>query len=211
MIHIENLSVGFDDTAIIKGFDASIEKGKHVVFTGGSGVGKTTLLNVLLGFLPCQEGRVIINNMPVNKENIDAIREETAYIPQEIQPPYNLMRDVFFEPFTFKRNRKFRPDEKEVERIMNNLALPEKILDKEINEISGGQKQRILLASAFLLKKPVILLDEPTTGLDENNIERVAEWLNAQQNITILSTSHHRKWIAHADKSYNLEDYGTNT
>ncbi len=210
MIHIDNLTIGFDDIAIIENFNASIKKGEHVVFTGGSGIGKTTLLNTLLGFVPFEKGNISMLGMPLNKENIHAIRKELAYIPQEVTPPYEIIRDIFFEPFTFKRNRTIRPTESETQDLLHQLGLPNTILGKTINEVSGGQKQRIMLASAFLLKKTILILDEPTTGLDENNIERVTEWLKQQKGLTILSTSHHRKWIAHADKSYNLEDYGKN-
>jgi ABC-type multidrug transport system ATPase subunit len=210
MVRIEKLQVSFNGTPILSDLDAMIEKGEHAVFTGKSGIGKTTLFNVLLGFVPYQHGSVYVMGMPVTKENIQEIRKNVAYIPQEISLPYEKTRDVFFEPFTFKQNRKNRPNPEELTHLFQTIGLPTDILDRNIDELSGGQKQRILLASAFLQYKPLILLDEPTSGLDEENIEHIAEWLNHQRDITILSTSHHRKWIHYADKSINLQDYGTN-
>ena len=210
MIRIRNLSLGYEGKIILQNLNAEVLKGEKVVFTGESGTGKTTLINALLGFVPFFHGEAEVAGYNVNKKNIQDIRSNIAYIPQELNTPYDKVETILYEPFTFKQNKDKTPEKNIVFELLEQLALPPSILDKDISEISGGQKQRIFLASAFLLNKPIIILDEPTTGLDENNISRVSEWLASQKNLTLLATSHNKAWIAHSDKQINLENYGPN-
>ena len=210
MVTIENLTVQFNNIPVINNFNAEITQGEKVVFTGESGTGKTTLINAILGFIHPQKGTIKVLGKEMNKDNIRFIRNNISFLPQEMNPPFEKVRSTLFEPFSFRQNKEKMPAMEEVKRMLHSLGLPEDILSKEINEISGGQKQRIFLATAFLLQKPIIILDEPTTGLDDNNIEKITDWMARQKNTTILATSHNKKWIECSDRKYNLEDYGTN-
>lgn len=208
MIKINKLSVGYEDIMIIDNFSAEIQQGENVVFTGESGAGKTTLLNSLMGFVPFQQGSIEIEGVPFKKENIQLIRSKMAYLPQELNIPDEKAESLIFEPFTFKLNKKYTPDRDQVEKMLSQFGLQPNILNKDTNALSGGQKQRILLASVFLLQKPLVILDEPTTGLDEKNIKKIVDWITKQKHVTILATSHNQTWIEHSEKQYNIENHG---
>ncbi|MFO8236293.1 MAG: ABC transporter ATP-binding protein [Bacteroidales bacterium] len=208
MIKINNLKVGYGDTTVLKDFSVNISKGENVVFTGESGAGKTTLLNSLMGFVPFQQGSIEIDGQQLSKDTIQLIRRKMAYLPQELNMPYEKVESVIFEPFTFKQNKKFTPERDKVKETLSQLGLQQNVLQKDTDSLSGGQKQRILLASVFLLQKPLVILDEPTTGLDERNIRKIVDWITKQKHVTILATSHNQTWIEHSDKQYNIENHG---
>ena len=115
-----------------------------------------------------------------------------------------------FEPFTFKQNKEIRPSPEKIFEIFTHLNLPKSSYEKDFSELSGGQKQRILLASAYLLKKDIILLDEPTKGLDENTIAKVIDLFFKETGKTIIAASHHPAWIKSSDKNINIENYAPN-
>lgn len=208
MIRIKNLVVGYGDTTVLNNFNAEIRRGEKVVFTGESGAGKTTLLNALMGFVTFKQGSIEIDGYMVAKDNIQLIRSKMAFLPQELNMPYENVESVIFEPFTFRQNKKSTPKKETVRQLLSHFGLPNSILQKDTSALSGGQKQRVLLASVFLLQKPLLILDEPTTGLDEKNIKKIVDWMSKQKDLTIVATSHNKTWIEHSDKIFNIENHG---
>jgi ABC-type multidrug transport system ATPase subunit len=210
MIRVDDLTLTFDDQPLYKGFSLQVEKGEKVTLAGESGTGKTTFIHMLLGFIPPQQGRVSIMGRPLNAANIGYIRANTAYVPQELHLPMGTAGDFFYMPFTFRENRDKKPDSQKTHKILNDLGLQKSILKKNLDEISGGQKQRLAIASALLLDKTLLILDEPTSSLDGKSIQKAADLIFPQKELTVLSTSHNKWWIEQSDKTYNLDHHGTN-
>lgn len=206
----ENLNISYDNIPIIKNLNTYIAPGEKAVITGDSGTGKTTFLNALLGFVPCSSGEISIMDKELNQDTVQEIRSKTAFLPQEISFSIGQAKDIFFEPFTFRQNKENRPSNEKIFEIFSYLNLSQSSYEKDFGELSGGQKQRILLASVFLLKKDLILLDEPTKGLDENTIAKVIDLFFKETDKTIIATSHHPTWIKRSDKNINIEDYAPN-
>ncbi|MFP4621686.1 MAG: ATP-binding cassette domain-containing protein [Bacteroidales bacterium] len=210
MITVKNLTVRFDGKVLYGNFSMKVEKGEKVTLAGESGVGKTTFLHLLLGFLPVYEGEVFVFGKKLSPENIQFIRSNIAYIPQELYLPPNTVEESIYAPFRFKRNKEATPAREKIINTLHELNLKEEILKNSMDEISGGQKQRIAIASALLLRKPLLILDEPTSSLDSNTINKVVKRVLKQNDQTVLSTSHNQSWANHSDKIYNLDFHGAN-
>ena len=195
MIEYKNVTITLDRKELIKNFSLHIKPGEKVVLTGPSGVGKSTLLNVLMGFVPSFKGEIKINKTPLRPETLDKLRMQIAWLPQEPQTEAQTVKDWIYFPFTFKKNIHLTPETKEIINLLERFYLSSEILKTPVQDISGGEKQRILLISLLLLKRPILLLDEPTSALDAKSEEAVADYLLAETDTTILSVSHDEKWM----------------
>jgi len=177
MITISNLYLQFQKELIFKDFSLKVSKGERLSIVGDSGKGKSTLLHLLLGFVPDFKGDVNISTLQLNAKNIKNIRKQIAWLPQEIALNFQTVEQLFMAPFDLEINKKHLPIQKEIATIFRAFDLSEDLLKKKTKEISGGQKQRILLASIFLTKKPIILLDEPTSALDTAVKKKITDYV----------------------------------
>ncbi len=204
MIEVSHLNLKFKNEIIFNDFSLIINKGEKVAFTGESGKGKTTFLNLLAGFIPDYTGKVSIFGQALNADNIVEIRKNIAWLPQDISLSVKTVRELFFEPFEFTLNKHLKPSPENVSQIFSEFDLPEELLDKKTNEISGGQKQRIILASCLLLKKPLLLADEPTSALDEKIKQKITDYILNQKDLTVIAATHDDYWIKSSDKVIEL-------
>ncbi len=204
MINIKNLNVKFKNETVFENFSLTIHKGQKLAITGKSGKGKSTLLNLIAGFIPDFKGQIYVNGIVLNPNNICEIRKLIAWLPQETALNFNLVNDLFLSPFKFNINKKRLPDKKQIAEIFEYFELSEQLLKKKVKEISGGQKQRILLASCILLKKTVLLLDEPTSALDKSIKKKITDYIFSQKDMTIIAATHDDYWYEKSDKVMNL-------
>ncbi len=206
MTEISHLILYFKDETIFNNFSLLIKRGEKIALTGDSGKGKTTLLNLLAGFITDYQGIVSIFGKSLNAENISEIRKSIAWLPQDTSIAVKTVKELFYAPFEFEANKKNKPGKNEIAEIFKEFELSESLLDKKINKISGGQKQRIMLASCFLLKKPLLLIDEPTSALDEKVKKKITDYILNRKNLTVIAATHDDYWIKKSDKIVELGD-----
>ena len=204
MIQIKKLNLRFKNEEIYKDFAFSLKKGEKLAITGESGKGKSTLLNLLMGFIPNFKGEITVNGIVLNPENSSEIRKITAWLPQEIALNFKTVSELFFAPFDFENNKENKPSKEAISTIFKAFELDEDLLLKKTKEISGGQKQRIILASCLLLKKPLLLLDEPTSALDSKVKKKVADYILNQKDLSVIAVTHDAYWIEKSTKTLDL-------
>lgn len=163
-----------------------------VCISGPSGCGKSSLLNAVLGLTPLKEGSIFVGGIQLNKENIDYIRKQIAWIPQELALPTEWVKEMIALPFNLKANRNIPFSEETLFYCFEQLGLEKELYHKRVNEISGGQRQRIMIAVAAMIEKPLMIIDEPTSALDAESIQKVLTFLRQQTNkgCAILAVSH---------------------
>ncbi|NPA46452.1 MAG: ABC transporter ATP-binding protein [Chlorobi bacterium] len=205
MIHVQDLKVDFGSHSLFGGLSFHVKAGEKVAVKGESGSGKSTLLHTLLGFIPQFEGHIEIDGLALNPSNIHEIRRRTSWVPQDLRfTVFPTVREMFYAPFRFKNNRHLMPRPEEMERIFHAFEISEDLLDRQIKEISGGQKQRLILAAAVLLRKPVLLLDEPTSALNVEIKNKITDYLLGLEGITLMAATHDEYFISKADRIINL-------
>lgn len=205
MIQIENLSVSYGNEQVISNFSFAAKKGDKVALSGPSGSGKSSILNLLMGFVYPFSGRVAVNGIDLNEQNIDAIRQQISWLPQELSLKIDTVEELFFYPYTFRANKHLRPSSEDVKRIFDDLLLDTSLLKKSLSEISGGQKQRVALASVLLLKKDILLLDEPTAALDAESRSAIINLIKRLDGVTVIASTHDEGWLAAMDTVINLK------
>jgi len=200
IIAVNNISISFEDNEVIKNLSFQVEKGDKVVITGESGRGKSSILNALLGFIEISAGSISFFDKELSAKNISEIRSSIAWLPQETALHFDTVSEIIYSLFSLKINKPNTPSEAQVNQMLNDLNISPDQLDKEMDEISGGQKQRILLAGALLLKKDVLIIDEPTSDLDEKNKKTITDFILLQKDLTVVAVSHDPYWIEHSSK-----------
>ena len=123
MLQIEDASIAYGDEILFSKFNLQLERGEIASISGSSGCGKTSLLNAILGFTPLKEGRITVNDIVSDKNSIDLIRKQIAWIPQELALPLEWVKDMVQLPFSLKANRATPFSERQLFNCFEELGL----------------------------------------------------------------------------------------
>jgi len=171
MIKVDNLSKFYEDVEAVKSISFELCDGEIVGFLGANGAGKSTTLKVITGYLRPTSGTVYINDMDILHDAYE-IQKQIGYLP-ELNPLYGEMRVYDILEFIAKiRNISGKTFKNALARVVEQCGL-KGVLHKNIAECSKGYKQRIGLACAMIHDPKILILDEPVTGLDPNQIVEI--------------------------------------
>ena len=192
------------EAPVLDDLDFHIRAGETIAFVGSSGAGKTTILNMVIGFLKTNRGKVLIDGQDINGLHLQSYRSHIAVVPQQ---------SILFSG-TIRENITYGKDDISEEKLMEiiraaNLdeliaSLPQG-LDTVITEhgsnLSGGQRQRISIARAFIRDPRILILDEATSALDSVSEQKIQDAIqNLVKNRTTLIVAHRLSTIRNADK-----------
>ncbi len=185
MIEIKELHKKFGKNQVLKGVDLDINQGGIFAILGPNGSGKTTLIKSVLGMVIPQSGTININGKTIKKDW--KYRKEIDYLPQIANFPNNLSVKELIKMI---KDLRANYTQKDLELI--ELFKLEPFLNKKLGNLSGGTKQKVNLVLTFMFDSPLIILDEPTTGLDPIALIRLKGLINSEKEKgkTILITSH---------------------
>ncbi len=193
MIRFQDVHLAFSGKEIFSGFTLDVPENRKLLISGPSGCGKTTLFRILLGFERLSAGRVFCGDLEVTAPNIRAIRNQLFYLSQDIDFRNAPVGVVLEEIFSFYPNRDMKTGSAPPRHLMQLLELEDSILQQNMPELSGGEKQRLGLLVCFMLNRPIWLLDEPTSSLDEGLRQKVLNHVMAAGK-TVIIISHDNIW-----------------
>jgi len=189
MIEVENLSKTYSGFRAVQGISFHVDKGEIVGFLGPNGAGKSTTMKVLAGYLPPTDGKIRIAGYDVVTDSIE-VRKRIGYMPENV-PLYTDMRVTEFLRFRAELKKVARRKIKErVEQVKERTSLKD-VENKIIGTLSKGYRQRVGLADAMVHDPDLLILDEPTIGLDPNQIRAVRDLIkDLGKHHTILLSTH---------------------
>lgn len=191
MISIKNLYKSFGEKNLFADYSLEIQKGEFLVFSGESGCGKTTMLNMIGWIEPFDKGDIIVNGISLTnrKKRLDFFRYEVGFLFQNFALIEN--KNVLENLNIIKKQCR---TEMSVFEALERIGLADKINEK-VYTLSGGEQQRIALARLMLKRSNVILADEPTGSLDKKNAEAVIGILKDlnENGKTIVLVTHDEK------------------
>ncbi|MCP8990930.1 putative ABC transporter ATP-binding protein [Streptococcus parasanguinis] len=198
MIKLVNVTKCFSDGSnvryIFKNCNFEFKKGSTTAIIGRSGLGKTTLVKLILGITSLNEGDILVCGSSIlDMKNLSKVRRRNIGC---VFQNFNLISG-----FTVKENILlpryfFENGENNINEICNTLGLSKEILSKSIDKISGGENQRVALARALINNPEILIADEPTGNLDADNEQNIIELLkriNEELGITIITVTHSDK------------------
>ncbi len=189
MIQVENLTKKFANVRAVDDISFRVEKGKIWGFLGPNGAGKTTTMRILTGYLPANEGRATINGIDVGGDAA-AVRRMVGYLP-EVVPVYSELTVKEFLRFVAElyglERKKIRFA---IDRVVEKTNL-QNVYARLIKNISRGYRQRLGIAQAIIHEPQVLILDEPTVGLDPAQIIEIREMIRSfKESATVILSSH---------------------
>ena len=186
MIRIENISKRFRKLQVLDNNSVNFTSGQVISLIGPNGSGKTTLIKSILGMVRPNSGKIFVDEQLIN--NDPAYREKIGYMPQIGRYPDNMKIRQLFRMLQQIRNI----GEAKLDQTLVQQFELEKIFEKPMRTLSGGTRQKVSAAVAFLFNPPILILDEPTAGLDPLASEILKEKIIAEKkkNKLILITSH---------------------
>jgi len=201
VVNIENLKFSYGNNNMFNDLNLKIEEGEFVGLIGANGSGKTTLLKLILGENKRDGGTIKINGLDIDDaQNYGNI----GYVPQmnkksEIAFPITPEEIVGLNLYSkFKVFNKSKKEDKEkVEKALRSVNLYDK-RKYNFNNMSGGEQQRVMIAKALVNNPNFIIMDEPTSGIDENSkslLFQILVHLNRSHNITILIVTHELEYV----------------
>ena len=189
-VRIENLDLAFDGRPLLDNFCLEVGQGEKVTIIGPSGCGKSSLLRCILGFVAPCAGSISVQGDALTTDSVWEQRRRLAYVPQEPEPGQGTVAEILKRPFLYQANRHLSFDHNHITALFEALALEPALLNKLIVDLSGGEKQRVTLIGALLLKRDILLLDEPVSALDPDAASRVATQLLQRKDLTVLAVCH---------------------
>src|SRR5471030_1221071 len=189
MIDVENFSKNYAGFRAVQNISFNVSKGEIVGFLGPNGAGKSTTMKVLTGYMPPTDGKIRIAGFDVVNDSIE-VRKRIGYMPENV-PLYTDMRVNEFLRFRAELKRVSGRKIKERVEIVKQLCSLKDVENKIIGTLSKGYRQRVGLADAMVHDPELLILDEPTIGLDPNQIRQVRELIkNLGGKRTVLISTH---------------------
>ena len=209
-LEVKNLSFSYDEsTHAVRHVSFAIEKGSYTTIIGHNGSGKSTIAKLLIGLLEKDEGEILIDDLPLNEENLMEIRSRVGIVFQN--PDNQIIGQVVEEDVGFGPENMGIPTEEIWQRVEESLRAVGMYEYRKYspNKLSGGQKQRVSIAGVLAMHPKCIVLDEPTAMLDPSGrkeVIRAVRGLNQVEGVTLILITHYMEEIIHADKVFVMDE-----
>ena len=196
-IELRNVNFDFGSGPVLNNLNLSVKKGEFIAILGQNGSGKTTLIKQLNGLLVPKQGTAVVNGRDTSKESVKSLSQIVGYVFQN--PDHQIIMETVYDDVAFGP-RFAKLDEKEIKKRVDEALAAVKLTGREKSDpltLTKGQRQKVAVAAVLANKPDILVLDEPTTGLDDNELRGMMELiksLNDDGHTIIMVT--HCMWVA---------------
>ena len=190
MITCSNVSFSYEaDRSVLQDLSFTIQDGECVGLIGANGAGKSTVMKLILGLLPCTQGEIRVDDIPVGKDTLKEVRKKLGFVLQNSDNQMfmpTVYEDMIFAPLNYGVSKE--ETEQRVDAVLEKLGLQD-LKHRHNHKISGGEKRMAAIATILAMQPEMILMDEPTAALDPYNRRIVINTIRELPQ-TKLITSH---------------------
>lgn len=204
LLAVDRINYRAGGKQILSDLSLTLQAGEFTLITGPSGCGKSTLLKIISSLISPQSGEISLAGKNILQYPPEEYRQQVSYCAQTPSLFGDTVADNLLFPWTLRRKT---ADKQQLIKELQRFSLPEKILDQPVTELSGGEKQRISLIRHLQFLPQVLLLDEITSALDEQNKRQVNDIIHhfvRENNLAVLWVTHDVDEIRHADNVIRL-------
>lgn len=211
MLEISNLNVYYGESHILRNVDLSVQPGQMVCLIGRNGVGKSTLLKTIIGLLKPRSGQINFDGQLINLKSPDQrAKMGIGYVPQgrEIIPQLTVKENLLLG---LEARRKLTKSQEISEEIFSLFPVLKTMLTRRGGDLSGGQQQQLAIARALMGQPQLLVLDEPTEGIQPSiilEIEAAVRRIVATTGISVLLVEQHLHFVRQADYYYAMQKGG---
>ncbi|WP_083625665.1 urea ABC transporter ATP-binding subunit UrtE [Planktothrix serta] len=212
MLRVSGVNVYYGESHILRDVDLSVTPGQMVCLIGRNGVGKTTLLKTIMGLLKPKTGEIYFQGKPLNKVSTDKrARLGIGYVPQgrEVIPRVTVKENLLLGLEALPLGRKGKPEIPDD--IFELFPVLETMLSRMGGDLSGGQQQQLAIARALMGRPQLLVLDEPTEGIQPSiilEIEAAVRRIIQTTGISVLLVEQHLHFVRQADRYYAMQKGG---
>ena len=211
MLDVNGLNVYYGESHILRNVDMSVARGKMICLIGRNGVGKTTLLKSVMGLLEPRAGEIMLDGKRITKLPTDKrARLGIGYVPQgrEIIPRVSVRENLMLGMEALPKAERNRAN---LEEVYDLFPVLKSMLDRMGGDLSGGQQQQLAIARAIVSKPKLLVLDEPTEGIQPSiilEIEAAVRRIIETTGISVLLVEQHLHFVRQADWYYAMQKGG---
>jgi len=189
-IELKNINLKIKNKIVLNNFSMVVNKSDKIIISGNSGIGKSTIFRILLGFQRFDSGSYIIDDKDFRSYDISNIRKYFSYVDQDVSLRKMKVQDYLNEISNFHNNNINNIID---ENLCDYFSFENELLEKNMIHLSGGERQRLAIIISIMLDKPCFLLDEVTSSLDRNLKKKVVDYFENSKK-TVISISHDSIW-----------------
>lgn len=209
MLEVNDIKVNYGKSKVINGLNINIDEGDKLAILGRNGVGKTTLLKAIMGVLPLENGNIILEGEDISKTMPHSrSKQGIAYVPQgrEIIPDLTVEENLDLGGYAHTANLIEQKN-----KVLDFFPALEIHLKRKGGVLSGGQQQQLAIARALMSNPKILLLDEPTEGIQPNIVAEIAsilERIRKEMNVTLVIVEQNLKFAKKIGKKYIILQKG---
>lgn len=208
VLTLTNIKKSFGKHEVVKGITLNIEKGEAFGLLGPNGAGKSTTISMISGLVPFQEGDILVEGVSIKKDPL-LVKKKIGVVPQDIAlyPTMSAIDNLIFWGKMY--GLKGKEAKLRAHKVLEIVGLTDRAKDK-IETFSGGMKRRINIGAALMHEPELLIMDEPTVGIDPQSRNHILETVKAlnEQGMTIIYTSHYMEEVEFLCKRIAIIDHG---
>ena len=210
MLEIKNGRIDRDGKPLFSQLSFMAKEGEVVCVAGSQGCGKSSLLQAMMGFMPLDEGWLNVDGDLVNIHSAPYFRRRMAFLPQNVNMPYDKVSDMISSLFSLKREKKFDEMKETLMTLWEEIGIATEVFDKKLSEMTTSEQRVILLSSLCVLEKELVLLDEPSLWLNEEQLAQAGNCIRqmARNDSSIVVTcQEHDPILRYCDKLVEINSH----